>query len=223
MKIYPTITTLTNDYINKLEEVKKFKLEKVCLFLTGLNKEQRKELYSKLTIKEVPLCHIRNDMDLDEINFLIKKFNVQKLNTHAGHTHPFEYDLSPIKDKLYIENNHIEITEKDIKNWAGICLDVSHLENDRLTNIGMYDRQMELLSKNTIGCNHISVILKEPYLNEEIHTIRHDAHMSHDLSDFDYLKKYIKLNMLSDFCAMEIENSIEYQLKAIEYINEKLS
>lgn len=54
MTIYPTITTLV-DYNDKLKEIDALKLKTVCVFLTGLNYKERKELLNKIqktSIKE---------------------------------------------------------------------------------------------------------------------------------------------------------------------------
>jgi len=47
--------------------------------------------------------------------------------------------------------------------------------------------------------------------------LRYDSHYFEDLSEFDYLKKY-SINLFSDFCALELENTIKDQLRAKDYI-----
>jgi hypothetical protein len=218
MTIYPTITTLV-DYNDKLKEIDTLKLKTVCVFLTGLNYKERKELLNKIQktpIKEIPFVHLRSDMKLEEIEFLIKNFNTKVFNIHTEKEHPLEHDLSKYKNLIYIENVYCTLDEKEIQNWAGICLDFSHLENDRLLRPDVFEKNMEIIKKNKIGCNHISAIKKHYHLNE-INVKRFDDHFGDSLEEFDYLKKYNK-NLFSDYCAIELNNSIHFQLKVIDYI-----
>jgi len=223
MKIYPTITTLTN-YSEKLEEINSLNIKEACLFLTGLNKEKRKELYPKLlksSLEYIPFCHVRTDMDCNELTFLEKNFKTKIFNIHTEKEYPLEYDYSKFKNKIYIENTRYELSEKEIQQWAGVCLDFSHLENDRLTNMKKYEHDLQLIEKYPIKCNHISSIKKEK--GRDMFGIeRYDNHFYHNLSEFDYLKKYDK-KLFSNFCAIELENPIKDQLLVIEYINNLLN
>ncbi|MDD4358538.1 MAG: hypothetical protein PHY30_01840 [Candidatus Pacebacteria bacterium] len=218
MKIYPTITTLV-DYNQKIEEVKALRLEKVCVFFTGLNFKERKDLVVKLkttSIKEIPFAHIRGDMTIEELNFLIENYHTQRFNIHTEKDYPLKYSYSKYRDKIYIENVHHILDENEIRKWAGICLDLSHLENERLMNPHIYKANLEIIKRNKIGCNHISAARDYTRINEKGEK-RYDDHFAKDVSDFDYLKKYNR-SLFSDFCAMELNNSIEFQLKAINYI-----
>ena len=222
MTIYPTVTTLV-DYKGKLDEINALKLEKVCVFFTGLNFEERKVLFKELkktTIKEIPFAHIKSDMKLSELNALVNEYNTKAFNIHSREEHSLLYDYSSYKGIIYIENvyNHLK---EDLENWAGVCLDFSHLENDRLVYKERFKNNLKIIKKNKIGCNHISAILKDFYINEKGEK-RYDNHLSLDLSDFDYLKKYDK-SFFSDYCAIELNNDISYQLKVIEYIKKLLN
>lgn len=219
MKIYPTITTLV-DFNEKINEVNTLGLKEVCVFFTGLNFEERKDLISKIKnspIKEIPFAHIRTDMTIEELDFLIENYNTKKFNIHTEKEYPLVYDYSKYKDLIFIENVHHILDEEEINKWAGICLDLSHLENERLMNNHIFNENMEIAKRNKIGCNHISGARGEININEKGEE-RYDDHFARDFSDFDYLKKYEK-NLFSNFCAMELNNSIEFQLKAIDYIN----
>ena len=217
MKIYPTITTLV-DYNEKLKEVNTFKLEKVCVFFTGLNYKERKELLNKIkrtSIKEIPFAHIKNDMEEEELDFLIKNFKTQVFNIHTEKEYSLKYDYSKYKNLIYIENVYKAFDEEEIKNWAGICLDISHLENDRLLRL-KYVKKYRNFKRNKVSCNHISAVKDYYHLNEK-GIKRYDDHLSENLSEFDYLKNYDK-QLFSNFCAMELNNSISFQLKAIDYV-----
>lgn len=223
MTFYPTLTTLF-EYEKKLEEIKALKLDKVCVFFTGLNFEQRKNLFlelAKTEIKEIPFAHIKNDMKEEELDFLIKKYKTKRFNLHSFQEHAPLYDYSKYKDLIYIENVYIAFEEEEIKKWAGICLDFSHLENDRLSRPEIYEKNMEILKKNKIGCNHISAIKDKSSLNEDGYN-RYDDHFANNLSEFDYLKKYDR-NLFSDFCAIELNNEICFQIEVIEYLKKILN
>ncbi|MDD4661947.1 MAG: hypothetical protein PHG24_01550 [Candidatus Pacebacteria bacterium] len=218
MKIYPTITTLV-DYKEKIEEINALKLEKVCVFLTGLNFEERKELFKELektTIKEIPFVHIRNDVKTEELDFLINRYKTKVFNLHSKEEHPSLYDYSKYKDSIYIENVYNVFSAEDLLNWAGICLDFSHLENDRLMCKERYKKNLKIIKNSRIGCCHISAI-KDTYYIDRSGEKRYDNHSSSELSEFDYLKKYDK-KFFSEFCAIELNNSISYQLEVIDYI-----
>ena len=63
------------DWRSKLEEVDKFKITEVSLFLEWFKKKEREKIYEALLesgIKKIPLVHIRNDMAKEELSFLVK-------------------------------------------------------------------------------------------------------------------------------------------------------
>jgi len=219
-KILPTITTITNNlWRKKIEEVKKLKLKEVFLFLTALDKKERKELYKLLKqtkVKKIPFVHIRSDMKLSELDYLVEKYKTEVFNLHTGKQYPLLYNYSKYRNIISIENKTaFRLKEEEIENYAGICLDFTHLENVRLTNKKAYQNDIKVLEKYPIKCNHISVIKKHSYLEKG--QVKYASHYLKDLSELDYLKKY-PANYFSDFIAIELENSIEEQLKAKDYI-----
>lgn len=224
MKLYPTITTLTDNYLEKIKEIDSLNIKEACLFLTGLDKGKRKELYSillKSKLEYIPFCHMRVDMDCEELSFLKKNFNTQIFNIHTTKEYEAIYDYGKFKKQICIENTIYPLNEKEINEWGGICLDFSHLENEKLINSGIYEQDIILLNKYLIKCNHISAIQKDKKIDFYTKEKRYDSHFYQNLSEFDYLKNYNK-ELFSEFCAMELENSIKEQLIAIEYINEKI-
>lgn len=65
--------TKDSDWQNKLKGLNKLKIREAALFLERLNETQRKRIYRALlesTIKKIPLCHIKNDMEVEELVFL---------------------------------------------------------------------------------------------------------------------------------------------------------
>lgn len=220
MQILPTITTITpKAWRDKVKEVKKLKLKEVALFPTCLNQEERKELYQllkKTNVKSIPFVHLRNDMEIWELDYLVKNYQTKVFNTHTQREYPFLYDYAKYKDVIYIENVYEPLDEEEIKEFAGVCLDVSHLETDRILDIKKYEHNIKIIDKYGCGCNHISAV-KDIITKDEKNYSKYDTHFLEDLSELDYLKKY-PLKYFASFIAIELENTIEEQLKAKEYI-----
>ena len=217
-KIFPSITTLS-DWQGKIKEVRELGLTEVCLFLTGLDETTRKSLYSALKetkIAKIPLIHLRTDMELWELDYLMKNYEIRAFNIHMQIEFPLIYDYSKYKDIIYLENIYNVFDENELKEFAGICLDFSHLENERILNKEKFDKFVRIIGKYPIGANHIALIKKSKHTDETGET-RYDAHTMENLSELDYLENY-PLNYFSPILALELENSIKEQLLAKDYI-----
>lgn len=223
--IFPTITTISKNWRGKIKELNELGLKEICFFPTCLKEKERKTAYKLLEksgIKEIPLVHIREDMKFQELDYLIKNYKTRFLASHTESQYPSVYDYSKYKNIIFIENVFNYFDENELKNYGGICLDLSHLENDRLLYKDRFKHNTEIIKKYPIGCNHISAVKKTVHIDkrvnrEEEKLYRYDSHKFENLSEFDYLKKYPK-NYFSDIIAIELENSIEDQLSAKEYI-----
>lgn len=221
-KILPTITTINKSrWPKKIEEIRKLKLREVFLFLTPLDIKERRGLYELLNetkVEKIPFVHIRSDMELWELDYLIERYQTEIFNIHSMRQYSLLYNYDKYKHMIYIENSTVfPLQEKEIKDFAGICLDLSHLENTRLIDQNAYQDNINLLEKHPIGCNHISAIKKSPFSKKDSPRLRYDCHYLEDLSELDYVKRY-PTNYFSSFMAIELENSIEEQLKAKDYI-----
>ena len=216
----PAVTT-TKEYRGKIKEIDELSLERVALFPTFLSLEKRKELYElleKTTLKKIPFCHLRSDMEIWELDYLIKRWDCKVFNIHTEKEYPLTYDYSKYKKMIYIENVYFALDEKEIKEFAGVCLDISHLESERVLRREVYQQNINTLEKFQIGCNHISAVIG-PHQDENNHTVISN-HTMCDLSNLDYLKNYPE-KYFSQYCAIELENSLKEQLKAINYIVDK--
>ena len=203
----------------QIKEIKKLGLKKVALFPTCLKKAEREKMYrllEKSGVKEIPFVHIRTDMILDELDYLVSHFKTKVFNVHTKKRHPMLHDYSKYKDIIYVENVWPPFDEKEIKELAGICLDISHLENDKRLNSEIFSKITEMLKKYPVGCNHIGSI-QEAMVFDKNNKKVFAVHYFENLSEFDYLKSYPK-KYFSNFIAMELENSLKEQLKAIDYI-----
>jgi len=219
----PAVTTTDEQgtsWRDKIKEIKVLGLRKVALFPTCLKKADREEMYKLLEksgIKEIPFVHIRTDMNHEELDYLIKRYNTKVLNIHTKEKHPVIYDYSKYSSMLYVENStDSHFDEKELKQYAGICLDVSHLEDEKRSHKKRFKLRTKAIKKYKIGCNHISAVLDTSHIDshgEEVFSF----HYYEKLSEFDYLKSYPE-EYFSDYSAVELENSLEEQLKAMDYI-----
>jgi len=223
----PAITTINDNpmssWQDKIKEIDVLGLEKVAIFPTCLNKEQRQAMYAlleKTNLKEIPFVHIRSDMSIKELDYLQSKFKTKRFNTHTNRQYPLSYNLEKFYHCLYIENTW-PWQEQEIKKYAGVCLDFSHLQDAKTLRPNDYKNNLKILEKYPIGCNHISAINKSiAYFDGPIgKSPFHSRHIFSELSEFNYLKDFPK-KFFSDFCAIELENSLAEQLKAIDYIYE---
>lgn len=221
-RIFPGVTTTQNGTWRKsLEEADELGIKEICLFLTCLLiAAERGEFYKVLKntkISKVPMVHLRSDMQPWELNFFIENFDTQAFNIHSEKEFPLVYDLGNYKKLIYLENALVKIEFSEFAQWAGICLDFTHLEDDRRLNPSHYQSVMEIISKFPCGCAHISSIKPKTYeYAPGKYSYTNGAHHFDCLSEFDYLTNY--LEYFPRIIALELENPITEQLKAIEYI-----
>jgi len=222
-------TTYKSNWRAKIDEIKKFNIEELAIFPTCLGIDERIELYELLVgtpVKNIPHVHIRNDMEPWELEMLAEKYSTQVFNTHPEVARPLINDLSRFKDRIYVENVEKYLEEKDIDGFAGICLDFSHWESFNLAKGDTYDSLKDpifgLIEKYPVGCSHISAIRTIPSEEEGVHDRhRFSYHMLETLDELDYMKKYLKY--LPGYASIELENSLEEQLKIKIYLEELIN
>lgn len=225
MKFIPALTTTNgSNWKDKFREIEALKIEEIALFPTCLTKEHRKVLYSMIKnscIKRIPFVHLRDDMDVEELDFLAKEYNTQIFNTHSEREFPIDNEwLIRYKELICIENTYdFPLDAEEIKKYGGICLDFAHLENLRLLEPDKYKKTVEVLSKFPIKCNHVSAIKKDfSFIDSKTRKLRYDSHHMDDFSELDYLRNY-PVSYFSNYCAIELDNKISEQIEAINYIN----
>ena len=223
-KILPTITTiLPGRWREKLKEAKKLGLKEVALFPTCLKPSERKELYGLLGetgIEKIPFVHLRSDMKLWEMDYLIKKWGTEVFNTHTRRQFPNPAEWLKYKNLIYIENTYLPLDEEEIKECGGICLDLSHLEDARMFHPDVFRHNIELVEKYGCGCNHVGPAKNFSFLDINTQEPNYQgAHLLQDLSEFDYLKNYPQ-NYFSPYLAIELEDDLATQLKVKDYVND---
>ena len=224
-KILPTITTTKNsDWEEKIREINEMELNEVALFPTCLNIAARKKLYKLLkasSVKSIPFVHLRGDMTLEELDYFVQEYGTNTFNIHSRSEYPIPKQYLKYKDIIFIENVFNPLNEEELKNLSGICLDLSHLENDKITEREKFEHNLKVLEKYPIGCNHISCLKKVSHVETitfaHQDVIRYDEHFFEDFSELDYLKSY-PLKYFSSVIALELENNIKEQLKVKEYL-----
>lgn len=220
MKILPAITTIF-DWRGKVKEVKELGLKEISLFLTCVDFKERREMYFLLKntkIEKIPLVHIRSDMTKDEIDYLMENYHTQVLNIHTKREYPYHPDYEKYKDITYIENTYYPFDERELREFAGICLDLAHLENSRLFKHEIYEHNVKLIEKYGCGCSHISPAKNFSLFDKkEQRSGNWHPHILESLSELDYLKKY-PAEYFGKFAALEMENSIKEQLEARNYV-----
>ena len=223
-KILISVTTTRGaDWQKMLKDAKKFGLKEIALFPTCLEAKERKEMYALLEksgIKSIPVLHLRTDMPIEELDFFRKKYKTKIFIIHTQREYPLMCDWAAYKRLIYVENVYNVFDEGELKEFAGICLDITHLENDRVVALERFKKNFELLKIYPIGANHIAAFPGTRRIDEE-GKVRCDSHTYKKLTDFDYLKKYSK-RFFSPFLCLELENSLKEHLAAKDYIQNLL-
>lgn len=213
-------TTPASDWRDKIEEIRRLNITEISFFPTFLKSYERKELYKLLEnspVKNIPHVHLRNDMELQEINYLVNNFKTRTFNIHSEKEYPLLHDLSLYNSIIYVENTILP-KEEEFNKFAGICIDFSHWHDEALRNNSNYDKKMRYFVKTyKIGCCHVSAIKKEPILDKVIKDcLIYASHWIDNLDELSYLKKYNEY--LPEYISIELENSFETQLKVKEYL-----
>ncbi len=232
IRVLSTVTTVSNlnpaisdsNWRSKVKEICNLNIKEIAIFPTCLDEEERKELYELLensSVRKIPFVHLRGDMQTKEIEYLIKNYGTEVFNMHSGKEYPYPEDCLKFREKICIENVYCSLDEEEIKKFSGICIDFSHLENDRLLYEKKFEHNTQVIEKFSVKCNHISAIKKEAWLDSKSkhykHNVRYDAHYLKELSELNYLKNY-PLKYFSRYIAIELENNIKEQLEIKSYL-----
>jgi hypothetical protein len=225
--------TTTNEatWMDRIREVDELELEEVALFPTNFLTTDRKLLYRLLEetgLKKIPHVHLREDFSVAEIEYFISRWHTKVFNIHLlPDSLKLLSEAKAYRDIIFLENLNTITPEfiAALEMCGGICLDISHWEDwgVRQSQPG-YENFLDLLKKYRIGCNHISAITDQQLCFTDKHTGEtkkaYNRHFSRSLKDFDYLKKYTAY--LSPIISIELENSLEEQLKIKKHLEKTI-
>jgi hypothetical protein len=221
-KFFVSITTTKgSNWRERLKEAKELGIKEVAFFLTTLDLPKRMEAYKAFFKAGIiaPVVHLRHDACLEEISFLIEKLRTEIFNVHPEGERPLSYKegISKYKKKIYLENSSCLPTEKELKEWAGLCIDFAHWEDTRKRGLSKFAEMKYLLSRYPAGFGHISIIKEATHPDEGgLPENRYDSHTLERLRDLDYLRGYPLF--WCRYMAMELINNLKDQLEAIKYI-----
>lgn len=219
-------TTPQSDWREKIKEIDDLGLEEVALFPTWLQLDGRRELYAlleKTKLRRIPHVHLRDDMEEWELTYLIDRFKAEIFNMHANEATQEFLGHTRQGEKIFVENQDYvgDLFLASLDSFAGICLDVSHWEDQGI--IQKHDGYGEfsgLFKKYKIGCSHISAVndkleILDNYLTGKKMTL-YSHHWLDNMKDLDYVKKYVQY--LPYYVSIELENSFKKQLEVKEYL-----
>ena len=209
--------TKSKDWQHKLNDLNKFKIQEAALFLERFNEAQRKRIYRALldsSIKKIPLCHIKNDMEIEELVFLESKFKTKYFTIHES-SFAFLKKWPGFQKKLYLEmdtNNYVS-QRVMVEKIGGFCVDLSHFKIALTNFTEEFDYTYFRKEKANFACNHLNGYWEEK--NTDLHTVK-------SLKDFEYLKTLPKF-VFGKVIALEMENSILQQLRFKKHLIKLLS
>ncbi len=170
---------------------------------------------------KIPFVHATSNMPEEEYWYLVKNFKTEYFNLHAESEYPLMHTLSEaIRRKILIENSPCRVlTTQDVAGFAGLCVDLSHLEDSRRAAPEQYEGMVSLLRELPVMANHISAVSDIPHAPHN--GIPH--YSTHDLTEgsLDYLKQ-LPASSVSDLCAVEVENSLADQVKILDTVRTNL-
>ncbi|PKM91744.1 hypothetical protein CVU82_00875 [Candidatus Falkowbacteria bacterium HGW-Falkowbacteria-1] len=216
MKKYKIIISITGenakDCIAKINEVIKFKLSEVALFLERLSLDDRHKVYNYLRksgIKNIPFVHLRDDMTKDEIKMLADLYKVKYFSIHENHFNIIN-NWRGFYKKLYLEmstDNYVAPNVK-VEKIGGFCVDLAHYKKQLVLENKDYEYVYKYKNKSKLfACNHLSGY--DFKANVDMHVVK-------SKKDFLYLSELPDF-IFGGLIAMEIDNSIREQLIYRDY------
>ena len=203
---------------DKIKEIDKYGFSTVSLFLERFEKDQRKMLYDALLkskIKKIPLVHIREDMEKDELVFLVKQYGSKYLTIHESGFKILK-KWKGFYNKLYLEMNRDNFISKkvDVSRIGGFCIDLSHFKMEEIERTKEFDYILKRKNMHKyFVCNHVNGYSYKK--NKDLHTVR-------GLKSFDYLRTLPKF-LFGNIMGIEVDNSIKDQVKFKKCIVKLLS
>lgn len=231
-RIIPSITTHSrtgHTWRHKVAEVKQLGLNEVGLFLTGLSDVERHECFCELEFLathhrfSIPFVHAVASMREEEYRFLMDTFGTESFNLHPTWQYPLRYPLSDaIRSRVLIENAALDVslTKNDLAGFAGLCIDLSHLEDSRRCYREVFDSVVSLSFSHHVAANHISAVMNTPQ-NSDGEVVYYQSHTDTKPEHFSYLAG-LPCSTCAPLCAIELESPLKEQLALIPYLHDAL-
>ncbi len=206
------ITGKDNEWEKKLSDLNNLHVETAALFLERFGETQRKKIYLALlqsSLKNIPLCHIKNDMEVEELVFLEAKFKTEYFTVHES-SFSFLPKWPGFEKKIFLEMDYNNSISKrvDVEKIGGFCIDLAHFKAAMTCFAKEFDYTYFRKEKNLFLCNHLNGYDEEK--NKDIHEIK-------NLEEFDYLKTLPDF-VFSKVIALEVENGITEQIEFKNYL-----
>ncbi len=212
-RITLSITGYNSRQLNrKITEAEKYKIFKISLFLERLSIPERKKVYNRLeksSIKEIPLLHLREDMNIDELRFFKNKYRTKYFTIHEEHFKIIKRWKGFYKN-LYLEMNKDNIVNRNVivEKIGGFCVDLSHFKSAEEKWSQEFTYVLKRSNQKIFACNH---------LNGYSYRRNTDMHRINSLNDFKYLKTLPEF-LFGDLIAIEADHSIKKQLEFKKYL-----
>lgn len=193
--------------IAKIKELDRYKIDTAALFLTMVDKSERKSVYKALlesNIKRIPFVHLRNDMSVQEINLLEQNFQPSYYNIHETGFR-YYHKWPKIAPKIYLELGGLgkHNPAAKVEKLAGFCIDLAHFKVGEVGGSETYRYAVSKKKcKSLFACNHLNGYdARKNNCNHHPHTIR----------QFDFLQD-LPSYLFGKLIALEMENPIKEQL-----------
>lgn len=210
-------------------EVPKLGVDECSLFVTGLTPSQREECYKLLLSAKrtrrftIPFVHAVASMPEDEFWFLTDTFGTEAFNLHPQWDFPLNYPLSQkVRERIFIENCSVStpLTREDLVGFAGLCIDLSHLEDARRNCPENFARTLALAQNVPVGANHVSGV-RNLGTRADGSNGGNSTHVADTHDDFSYVAM-APAYCIAPLVTLELENPIREQLAFIESVKNGL-
>jgi len=172
----------------------------------------------------IPFVHAVSDIDDAEYAFLRNDFGTRWFNLHPLREFPLLQELSDeTRSFITIENScFVDILRReDLDGFAGLTIDISHLEDTRLVNPEGYQHLISLCHEFPVRANHISASIK-PAGRIHLGLPQHSSHHLVSDHDMDYLR-LMPMDIVGEVAALELENPLSEQLRVVAAVRDSLA
>ena len=218
--VLPGLTTTSGaNWRAMLDEIEVLGLDRIALFPTCLDLDQREELYSLLQatpLQSIPHVHLRDDMLPWELDFFRERYHTALFNLHPTPAGLRMLEQMPAyRAMIFLENTGRlnQDFSRGLELCGGLCVDFSHWHDfGVLRNREDYRDFPRLVAQYPVGCCHVSAVIPGGWVNPRDGKTHFNRHFFDDPGELDYIVKY--LHWLPPVVSLELENPLEHQCDA---------